>query len=69
MTTGPADDAHGDVPLYLDGPELAEELARRKHVRPIRSADDLACDGIFETDEELRDFLEDTYEARRSSLA
>lgn len=69
MTTGPADHAHGDLPPYLDGPELAVELARRKQVRPIRSADDLAYDGIFDTDEELRDFLEDTYAARRASLA
>jgi len=30
-----------------------EEALRREGVQPIRSADDLACDGIFETDEEL----------------
>lgn len=49
-------------------PELADELARRKNARPIRSADDLACEGIFDTDEELNEFLEDTYAARRANL-
>lgn len=69
MTTGPADHGSGELPPYLDGPELAEELARRKHVQPIRSADDLAGEGIFDTDEELQEFLEDTYAARRAGLA
>ena len=32
---------------------LAEEALRRKGAQPIRSTDDLACDGVFETDEEL----------------
>jgi hypothetical protein len=30
-----------------------DELFRAKDAQPVRSADDLACDGIFETDEEL----------------
>jgi len=34
----------------------------------VRSADDLACDGIFETDEELEEFLAYTYAARRADL-
>jgi hypothetical protein len=56
------------MPPFLDGPELAEELARRKNVRPIASANDLACDGIFDTDGELTEFLEQTYAARRADL-
>jgi hypothetical protein len=37
--------------------ESIDEQARRKAVRPIQSADDLAQDGIFDTDEELDAFL------------
>jgi hypothetical protein len=46
-----------------------DELFRAKNARPIKSADDLACDGVFETDEELEDFLAYTYGARRADLA
>lgn len=46
-----------------------DEIFRAKNVRPIESADDLACDGIFDTDEELNEFLEYTYAARRRDLA
>ena len=48
---------------FLDG------LFRAKDAKPIRSADDLACDGMFETDEELEEFLTYTYAARRADLA
>lgn len=44
-------------------------MFRAKKAQPIRSADDLACDGIFETDEELEEFLTCTYAARRADLA
>jgi hypothetical protein len=46
-----------------------DEIFRAKNVRPIESADDLACDGIFDTYEELNEFLEYTYAARRRDLA
>ena len=46
-----------------------EELFRAKGVRPIESVDDLACDGIFDSDEELEEFLAFTYAARRADLA
>jgi hypothetical protein len=39
------------------GAESIDEQARRKSVRPIASADDLAQDGVFNTDEELDAFL------------
>ncbi|WP_007027128.1 hypothetical protein [Saccharomonospora iraqiensis] len=68
MTTGNAGHS-SDLPRPLDGPALAEELARQKDVQPIHSIDDLACDGIFDTDEELDEFLEFTYAARRTDLA
>ena len=46
-----------------------DELFRAKKAQPVRSADDLACEGIFETDEELEEFLAYTYAARRADLA
>jgi hypothetical protein len=46
-----------------------DELFRAKNVLPIQSADDLACDGVFESDEELEEFLAYTYAARRADLA
>jgi hypothetical protein len=42
------------------------ELAQRQGVRPIRSADDLAADGAFESDEELDEFLAALAEWRRA---
>lgn len=46
-----------------------EELARGKNVRPITSADDLAADGIFETDQELDEFLAHVARQRHTDLA
>jgi hypothetical protein len=46
-----------------------EELFRAKGARPIESVDDLACDGIFESDQELEEFIAYTYAARRADLA
>lgn len=65
MTTNSADGtgAHGREPQ----PTLDEIF--RANVGPIQSADDLACDGIFDSDEELNEFLEYTYAARRQDLA
>jgi hypothetical protein len=49
--------------------ESLDEQVRRRGLRPIKSAEDLACEGIFDTDEELDEFLAFTYAARRSDLA
>jgi hypothetical protein len=38
-------------------------------VRPIRSADDLVREGIWESDEELDAFLVDLYALRHSDLS
>jgi hypothetical protein len=46
-----------------------DELFRVKDARPIQTADDLACDGVFDSDEELEEFLAYTYAARRADLA
>ena len=45
------------------------ELARRQGVRPVCSADDLAADGAFESDEELDEFLAALAEWRRADTA
>jgi hypothetical protein len=45
------------------------ELARRQGVRPIESVDELARPDLFESDEELADFLADLYASRHTGLA
>ena len=45
------------------------ELARRQGVGPVASVDELARPDLFESDEELADFLADLYAARRAGLA
>jgi hypothetical protein len=51
------------------GVESIDEQALRKGVRPIQSADDLAQDGIFDTDEELDAFLAHVAVMRHADLA
>ncbi len=66
MTTNRAD----DLSMPLDrGTESLDEQARRKRVRPIQSADDLAHDGIFDTDEELDAFLVHVAAMRHADLS
>jgi hypothetical protein len=66
VTTDRADDLA--VPSG-HGTESLDEQARRKGIRPIQSADDLAHDGIFDTDEELDAFLAHVAEMRHADLA
>jgi hypothetical protein len=47
----------------------AEEQARRQGVRPIGSVDELAFPGVWESDEELEEFIADLYASRRASTA
>ncbi|MER7460504.1 hypothetical protein [Micromonospora sp. NPDC126480] len=47
----------------------AEELARRQGVRPVTSIDELARPDLFESDDELDDFLADLCASRRASAA
>jgi hypothetical protein len=49
--------------------ESLPEQLRRKNIQPIESAEDLACEGVFDDDEELDEFLAYTYAARRAELA
>jgi hypothetical protein len=46
----------------------ADEQVRRQGVRPITSVDELAFPGVWESDEELDEFLADLYASRRASL-
>ncbi len=45
------------APRPAGGSIPVEELARRQGVRPIASVDELARDDVFESDEELDEFL------------
>lgn len=65
MTISSAHDQTGSPTPETES--LAEQL-RHKNVQPIRSADDLACEGLFD-DDELDEFLAYTYTARRAELA
>jgi hypothetical protein len=58
---------HGPNTRPSGGRVSVDELGQRKEVHPIRSADDLACDGIL--DEELDEFLAQVAEMRRADLA
>jgi len=51
------------------GSESIDEQARRKGIRPIRFADDLAQGGIFDTDEELDAFFTHVAAMRHADLA
>lgn len=46
-----------------------EELARLQGVKPVKSVADMAAPGIFESDEELGEFIAYTYAARRRDVA
>jgi hypothetical protein len=46
----------------------AEEQVRRQGVRPIASVDELAFPGVWESDQELDEFLADLYATRRANV-
>jgi len=46
----------------------AEDQVRQQGVQPIASVDELVFPGVWESDEELDDFLADLYAARRASM-
>lgn len=66
VTTHRAD--YGTVPPDR-GVESIDEQIRRKGIRPIASADDLAQHGVFDTDEELDAFLAHVAAMRHADLA
>jgi hypothetical protein len=60
---------HAGRAAQSPGQPSVAELARRQGVPPISSAADLEQAGVFESDEELEEFLTDLYASRRSGLA
>ena len=68
--TMPTNEAeHLDRPGFGRRRESLDEQVRRRGLRPIRSVDDLACEGAFDTDEELDAFLAHVYAERHANLA
>ncbi len=45
------------------------ELARRQGVQPIRSAADLVCLDVFESDAEVDEFIEFVHTMRQAGIA
>ncbi|HVQ91026.1 MAG TPA: hypothetical protein VMU51_08315 [Mycobacteriales bacterium] len=45
------------------------ELARRQGVQPIRSAADLVCLDVFESDAEVDEFIEFVHTMRQAGVA
>lgn len=66
MTTNSADYAGESQETR---PESIDEQVKRKGVRPVESVKDMAQDGVFESDEELEQFLTHVYTARHADLA
>ena len=66
MTTDSADFGHAHEP---DGPVPIEELIRQQGVPAVRTVEDLAADDVFDTDEELDEFLAFVAEQRHANLA
>jgi hypothetical protein len=58
---------HAGEPRHTAPPESVAEQIRRKGIKPLRSADELRAD-VWESDEELQEFLDHLYESRRSGL-
>lgn len=66
MTSGNAD----QVPEWGSAEHVpVAELARRQGVAPIESVDELARPELFESDDELDEFLADLYASRRAGFA
>ncbi|RJQ88471.1 hypothetical protein [Amycolatopsis panacis] len=53
----------------LDGPALRDALFADKDVQPIRSVDGWARDDIFESADELHEFLDWVAAERKANLA
>jgi len=67
VTTNDAGYPH--EPLDDDEELSLDELARRQGVRPVRDVHDMARPNLFESDEELEEFLAHVAASRRADLA
>ncbi len=50
-------------------PESIDEQVKRNGIRPVESVEDMAQAGVFESDEELEQFLAHVYAARQTDIA
>jgi hypothetical protein len=50
-------------------PESIDEQVKRKGIRPVESVENMAQDGVFESDEDLEQFLAHVYAARHTDVA
>jgi hypothetical protein len=64
-----ADDHSHHVTARPGARAALEDALRTEGAQPIESADGLADEAIFESDDELDDFLAFTYAARRADIA
>lgn len=51
----------------VGGTAIVEELARRKGIEHIKTTEELACDGVFDTDQEIDGFLVFVTEQRHAT--
>ncbi|PRX43852.1 hypothetical protein B0I33_11315 [Prauserella shujinwangii] len=65
MTAGGAE--RSGRPGHYGAPLSVDEVARAQGVQP-KTVDDLVCDEVFETDEELAEFLKFVRDQRNANL-
>jgi hypothetical protein len=60
----------GSQPSWVTAEHVpAEELLRRQGIRPVESVDELACPDLFESDDELDEFISFIRASRHTGLA
>ena len=64
MTTGHA----AEEPIPGDVQRALEEIIHAKQPRPIESVTDFIVPGLFDSDEEVDEFIAFTYAERRASI-
>jgi hypothetical protein len=66
---GVTESRHADEPRGTAPPESVAEQIRRKGSTVFKSVSEMRNDAIWESDEELEEFLEHLYRSRRSGMA
>ena len=64
MTTNPADGS----PFARPSEPTLEEIIRAKRPEPLRSVEDLMASGVFESDEEVDEFIDFYRQQRQASI-
>jgi hypothetical protein len=65
VTTDPEHEDRPEVPGRIP----RDELVRRKGLKPVKSVHDMAQPGVFESDEEVEEFIAYVYACRRANQA